>query len=38
MKYGLNRIKIILFIQQMGWLGAKKVGFHPWGLKIKLHK
>ncbi len=38
MKYGLNKINIRLFTQQVGWLGGKKVEFHPWGPRIKLHK
>ncbi len=38
MKYGLDRINITLFIQQMGWLGGKKVEFHLWGPRIKFHK
>jgi hypothetical protein len=38
MKYGLNKINIILFTQQMGWLGGKGVEFHPWGLRIKFYK
>ncbi len=28
MKYGLNRINIRLFTQEMGWLGGKGVQFH----------
>jgi len=38
MKYGLNKINIKLFTQQVGWLGDKWIQFHPWGLNIKLHK
>jgi hypothetical protein len=39
MKYGLNRINIRLFTQQVGWqLGGKGVELHPWGPKVKLHK
>jgi hypothetical protein len=38
MKYGLNRIKIRLFTQQVGWLGGKGILFHPWDPRIKLHK
>jgi hypothetical protein len=38
MKYGFSRINIKLFTQQVRWLGGKKVEFHPWGRKIKLHK
>jgi hypothetical protein len=30
MKYGLNRINIKLFTQQVRWLGGKGVKFHPW--------
>jgi hypothetical protein len=37
MKYGPNRINIILFTQ-VGWFGGEKVEFHPWGPKIKFHK
>ncbi len=37
MKYGLNKIKIKLFIQQMGWVGGKRIELCPWSLKIKLH-
>jgi hypothetical protein len=29
MKYGLNRIKIIFFTQQVGWLGGKRIELHP---------
>jgi hypothetical protein len=29
MKCGLNRIKIKLFTQQMGWLDGKEVELHP---------
>jgi hypothetical protein len=38
MKYGLNKINITLFTQQVGLFGDKKVEFHPWGPRIKLHK
>jgi hypothetical protein len=38
MNYGLNRIKIKLFTQQVRWLGGKGVELHPWGPKIKHHK
>jgi hypothetical protein len=38
MKCGLNRIKIKLFTQQMGWLDGKEVELHPWGPNIKFHK
>jgi hypothetical protein len=38
MKYSLDRIKIRLFTQQVGWLDDKRVEFHPWGLKIKCQK
>jgi hypothetical protein len=38
MKYGVNKINIILFTQQVGWLGGKGVELHPWGPRIKLHK
>jgi len=38
MKYGVNKINIILSIQQVGWLGGKRGGFHPWDPRIKLHK
>jgi hypothetical protein len=31
MKIGLNRIKIRLFTQQMGWFDDKEVELHPWG-------
>jgi hypothetical protein len=30
MNYGLNRIHIRLFGQQVGWLGGKGIQFHPW--------
>ncbi len=30
MKYGLNKINITLFKQQMKWLGGKWVEFCPW--------
>jgi hypothetical protein len=30
MKYGLNRINIILFTQQVRWLDGKGVEFHYW--------
>jgi len=33
MKYGFSRINIRLFTQQVGWLGSKKIEFHPWGPK-----
>jgi hypothetical protein len=32
MKYGLNGINIIIFTQQMGQLGGKRIEFHFWGL------
>jgi hypothetical protein len=35
MKYDLNKIKIT---HQVEWLGGKGVEFHPWCLRIKLHK
>jgi len=38
MKYGLNRIKIKLFTQQVRWLGPKGVELCHLGPKIKLHK
>jgi hypothetical protein len=38
MKYDVNKINIILFIQQVGWLGGERDGFHPWGPGIRLHK
>jgi hypothetical protein len=38
MKYGLNKINIKCFTQQVGWLGGKRVELHPSGLKIKLEK
>jgi hypothetical protein len=38
MKYGLNRINIILFKQQVGWLGGKVVELYPWGPRIKLYE
>jgi hypothetical protein len=31
MKHGLNRIKIKLFTQQMGWLGGEGGELQPWG-------
>jgi hypothetical protein len=37
-EYGVNRINVRLFTQQVGWLGGKGVELHPWGLRIKLHK
>jgi hypothetical protein len=30
MKYGLNKIKIKLFTQEVGWLGGPKIKFHKW--------
>jgi len=33
MKYGLNKINIRLFIEQVGWLGGNGVEFRPWGSK-----
>jgi hypothetical protein len=36
MKYGLNKIKIRLFTQQVGQLGGKGVEFHPWGSRSSL--
>jgi hypothetical protein len=38
MKYGVNRINIKLFTEQVGWLGGKAVEFHLWGPRVKLHK
>jgi hypothetical protein len=38
MKYGLNKINIKLFTQQLRWVGGKKVEFHPWDTLIKYHK
>jgi hypothetical protein len=38
MKYGLNKINTKLFTQQMGWLGGKRIEFHPRGARIKLQK
>jgi hypothetical protein len=38
MKYGLNKINIRLFTQQVGWLGDNGIEFHPWGSRIKLDK
>jgi hypothetical protein len=38
MKYGVNKINIRLFTQQLGWLDGKAVELHPWGPRIKLHK
>jgi hypothetical protein len=38
MKYGLNKIKIKLFTQQLSWFGGKKVEFHPWDTRIKYDK
>jgi len=38
MKYGLNKINIRLFTQQVGRLGDKGIELHPRGLKIKFHK
>jgi hypothetical protein len=29
---------IISMPQQVGWLGGKKIDFHPWGLKTNPHK
>jgi len=37
MRYGLNKINIRLFIQQVRWLSRKEVEFHPWGANIKLY-
>ncbi len=38
MKYGINKINIRFFTQQVGWLGGKRVKLHPWGSRIKFHK
>jgi hypothetical protein len=38
MKYGLNRINIRLFAQQVWWLCGKGVKLHSWGPRIKHHK
>jgi len=38
MKYGVNRIKIKLFTQQLKWLGGEQIELHPWGPLIKLHE
>ncbi len=38
MKYCLNKINTKLFTQQVGWFGGKRVQFHPWGPRIKIHK
>ncbi len=37
MKYGLNRMKIKLFTQQLGLLDGKRVKFDLWGLRIKFY-
>jgi hypothetical protein len=34
MKYGLSKINIRLFTQQVGWLGGKGVELYPWGPRI----
>jgi hypothetical protein len=31
MKYDVNKINIILFIQQVEWFGSKRVELHSWG-------
>jgi hypothetical protein len=33
----LNRMHIII-LSQVGWLGGKKIDFHPWGSRINFHK
>jgi hypothetical protein len=38
MKYGLNKINTILFTQQVRWFGDKRIQFHLWDQRIKLHK
>jgi hypothetical protein len=38
MKYGLNKIKIKLFTQQIKWCGGKGVELHPYSPRIKFHK
>jgi len=37
MKYDVSKINIILFTQQVGWFGGKKVELHPWGSRIELY-
>jgi len=34
MKYDVNKINIILFTQQVGWFGGKKVELQPWGPRV----
>jgi hypothetical protein len=31
MKYGVNKINIKLFTQQVWWLDDKGIELHPWG-------
>jgi hypothetical protein len=38
MKYGVNKINIRLFIEQVRWLDGKGIKFHPQGPRINLHK
>jgi hypothetical protein len=38
MKYGLNKINVRLFTQQVRWLGGKRIEFDLWGPRINLHK
>jgi hypothetical protein len=38
MKYGLNRINIRLFTQQVGWFNGKGFELHPLDSKIYVNK
>jgi hypothetical protein len=37
MEYGLNKINIRLFRQELGWLGGKEIELHTWDPRNKLH-
>jgi hypothetical protein len=37
MEYGLNKINIRLFTQEVGWLGCKGIELHILGPRNKLH-
>jgi hypothetical protein len=37
MEYGVNKINIGLFTQELRWLGGKRIELHIWGPRNKLH-
>jgi len=37
MEYGLNKININLFTQEVKWFGDKGIELHTWDLRNKLH-